>query len=398
MKLTDICEMMAAMVMAIAVSCAPSRSAEGDADTIRADAPKEDMTPAAAYWADSVSASMDTLELASQTILPTVFASDDEWTVKRVVDYARKGIGGIILLRGNAGGAKVLSDSMQTIGKIIPIVAIDAEWGLGMRLEDAPVFPANGRLPADVDEQLMYDYGYEVARECRQIGINMVLGPVLDINGESGILGKRSYGANPDRVTDLGLAYGRGLEDGGVVSVAKHFPGQGSVGTDTHTGKGIVDRSLHVMDSIDLQPFKKWCMAGLSGIMVGHLAVSSIDGKMLPAAVSPVVIKDLLIDDLGFRGLVLTDAMNMGGAEGYGADKALKAGAHLIVAPRDSQEEISRIVNSVRNGEMQLELLRDRVRHILFYKYLMSVRIPDDNSRGLDTTYADSLRVRLEGK
>ncbi len=384
-------------------SCIRPSGKERDTDSAAVEVRVEDLSEEAAVWADSVANDMDTLQLAAQVMMPAVFASDDEWTLRRVKEYAARGIGGIILLKGDAHGAKAIADSMIRNGDVYPFVAVDAEWGLGMRLSDAPRYPANGKLGEDVDEQLMYDYGYEVARECRQVGINMVLGPVLDVNGTAGIMGMRSFGSDPGRVTSLGLSYARGLEDGGVMSVAKHFPGQGSVGKDTHSGKGVVNRSLHMMDSVDLQPFREWSKVGLGGVMVGHLAVPAIDGTMLPAAVSPVVIRDLLIRDLGFTGLVFTDAMNMGGAEGHGADLALMAGAHLIVAPRDTEQELSRIIQAIRTGKVSIEELRARIGHILFYKYLLRLR---DNSNitaspgsgttfNLRTPYTDSLRQRL---
>lgn len=356
-----------------------------------------DLTDECMSKAEMQVAQMDTLELAAQVMLPAVYASTDRWTMNLIREYADRHIGGVIFLKGDSESACELADSMQRWSKVPALIAIDAEWGLNMRLSDAPKFPANGNISDNTDEQLMYDYGYEVAEECRQLGINMLLGPVMDVSGSGGLMKLRSFGSDPERVARLGIAYARGLEDGGVISVAKHFPGQGSVSRDTHRRKGVINRSLQSMDSIDLKPFKEWAKYGLTGVMVGHLAVPSIDGDMLPAAVSPTVITDLLKTDIGFRGLVLTDAMNMGGAEGYGADRALIAGAHLIVAPMHTLEEMERIRRAVRDSLLPFNTLRDRVREILFYKNLYSLRSSESRGRiEYNRGYADSIARSLE--
>ena len=329
-----------------------------------------DMTDDAARWADSVCAALTLRQKVAQLFLPALFASDDLWTLRRVREYADSCIGGIVLLKGDTRGASVLADSLSAWSRVMPFVAIDAEWGLAMRLADAPGFPANGSISPEADEQLMYDYGRELARECRLIGIDMVLGPVVDVAVPGGLMRRRSFGEDPRRVADLALAYARGLEDGGVLSVAKHFPGHGSVSADSHVRKGVIERSLHEMDSIDLYPFRRWVEQRLSGVMAGHLAVPSIDPDMRPAAVSPTVITDLLRDDLGFSGLVLTDALNMKGAEGYGAADAVMAGADIVVAPASTFREVESVVNAVESGTIAEADIDTHVRRILFYKYL----------------------------
>jgi len=329
-----------------------------------------DMTDDAARWADSVCAALNLRQKVAQLFLPAVFASDDLWTLRRVREYADSCIGGIVLLKGDTRGASALADSMSAWSRVMPFVAIDAEWGLAMRLADAPGFPANGSISPEADEQLMYDYGRELARECRLIGVDMVLGPVVDVTVPGGLMRRRSFGENPRRVADLALAYARGLEDGDVLSVAKHFPGHGSVSADSHERKGVIERSLHEMDSVDLYPFRRWVEQRLSGVMAGHLAVPSIDPDMRPAAVSPTVISDLLRDDLGFTGLVLTDALNMKGAEGYGAADAVMAGADIIVAPASTFNEVESVVQAVISGRITESGIDAHVRRILFYKYL----------------------------
>ena len=381
----------ALMTLAVASCGFSGHHREENGDTAQVEI--MDLTAEAMQWADSVTMRMDTARLGAQVLMPALYASDDPWTVALLQRYAREGIGGIILLKGTVEEARTLADSMRRVSAVDPFVAIDAEWGLNMRLADAPKFPANGRLSPRVQDQLMYDYGREVARECRQIGINIVLGPVLDVTRGNSYVGVRSFGSDPRRVSDLGLAYGKGLSGGGVMPVAKHFPGHGTVRTDSHKGKGVIDGSLQRLDTVDLVPFQAWSEAGMPAVMVGHLAVPAIDSKMLPAAVSSTIISDLLRGDLKFSGLVLTDAMNMLGAEGYTAADALRAGSNLILAPADTHDELAGITESVRQGTLPLDTLRQRVRLILFHKYLL--RRAPDMPESVSTPQADSLAREL---
>ena len=390
-----------AMTLILLASCGGEKKAAPDPAPVQYEI--FDLTAEAEHWADSVCSSMTLRQKVAQMFLPAVYASSDYWTVRQVRQYADSCVGGVVLLKGNVPQAEALVDSMRRGAPIAPFVAIDAEWGLAMRLADAPEFPSNHEISKSADEQLMYDYGREVARECRAIGISMVLGPVVDVSGPDSFMLRRSFGDDPRRVADLALAYARGLEDGDVISVAKHFPGHGSVSVDSHRRKGVIDRSLNEMDSTDLYPFRKWIEQRLSGIMVGHLAVPSIDSKMLPAAVSPVVITDLLRNDLGFTGLVITDAINMKGAEGYGSVDAVRAGADMIIAPENTFADIDRVAQAVVSGVVKEEEIDSRVRRILFYKYLFGLggsgvqhgHSEDSRVGPVQSARADSISERL---
>lgn len=361
---------------------------------------KSDLTSDAHAWADSVCASLSLQQKIAQLFMPALFSSDDYFTLLQVKEYADSGIGGLLLLKGDTSGARHIADTISSLSKVLPFIAIDAEWGLAMRLTDAPGFPTNGKIAKDIDERVMYDYGHEVAEQCRGLGINMVLGPVVDVSAPGGYMKWRTLGDDPVRVADLSIAYARGLEDGGLISVAKHFPGHGSVSADSHLRKGVVARSLNQMDSIDLYPFKKWIEQRLSAIMVGHLAVPSIDSHMLPAAVSPTVINDLLREDLGFTGLIITDAINMKGAEGFSGVDAIKAGADIIIAPIDTSREIEKVMQAVDEGSLSESEIDDHVKRILFYKYLSGLRKTGKVSNPdfqIDPAASDSISKKLDG-
>lgn len=362
-----------ALILLLAGACAKTGS---DSDAHESSATvKSDLTSEAAAWADSVCASLDIESKAAQLFLPAVYSRADASAIDKLRRYAESGIGGVLLLKGDTTSVMAVVDTLRSLSDIMPFIAIDAEWGLAMRLSDTPQFPYNNAIDPEADEQLMYDYGREVAREARALGINMVLGPVVDVISPGGVMKFRSFGDDPQRVADMAVAYARGLEDGDVISVAKHFPGHGSVSADSHQRKGIIHRSLNQMDSIDLYPFKKWVDQKLTGIMVGHLAVPSIDSQLLPAAVSPTVIQDLLRNELGFSGLVITDAINMKGAEGFTGVDAVLAGADIIIAPGDTFSQIEEVIGAVKSGRLPETTLNDHVRRILFYKYLSGLNV-----------------------
>lgn len=325
----------------------------------------------AAAQADSTIAAMTLEQKAAQLLLPAIYAKSDAATMHQLREYADLGVGGIILLRGEMESAKTISDSLRAWSRIPPFIAIDAEFGLAMRLKGAPSFPLNADIPGDTDPSVMHDYGGEVARECRLLGINMVLGPVLDVAARNSVMGLRSLGTDPQRVAALAVAYAQGIEEGGVMSVAKHFPGHGAAEGDSHKKQPVIELSLHSLDSVHLLPFRRYIDAGLSAVMVGHLAFPAIDPKSLPAAVSPTVITDLLRNDMGFKGIIMTDALNMKGARGMGADRAVLAGADLITAPADTRKAISDIVRGIKQKQYPESTILASARRVLTKKYLI---------------------------
>ena len=322
---------------------------------------------------DSILQQLSLEERVGQCFMPAVMSRHEKTNIELIKRYLTDlHVGGLLLMKGD-----LLSVS-EIVGLVrkseIPLfVAIDAEWGLNMRLEDAPGFPKNGLLGKSADELQLFDYGVEVARESKLMGINMVLGPVIDVveTFGRGAIGRRSFGKDPQRVKRLGISYAMGLEAGGVISVAKHFPGHGSPRSDSHKVLPVVERDFEKLDSIDLVPFKGYIESGLSGIMVGYLAVPALDASGRPAAVSDSIIENFLKDKMGFKGIVLTDALNMGGATGYTALDALEAGADIIVSPKDIFSEMREVIKAVRSGRLAMDKIEDKCRKILYYKLLI---------------------------
>lgn len=334
-----------------------------------------DLTSIAYAYADSVLASMPIERKAAMMLMPAVFSRADRLNMRHILNYTDSmGVGGLVLLKGSLTEAAQIADTIASRGGAQIFLAVDAENGLRMRFPDAPEFPWNRELGRLSDDQVMYEFGQEIARECRLIGINMVLGPVMDVvpgNGSNGLMRKRSLGSDPEKVAELAIAYSRGIEDGNVISVAKHFPGHGSATQDTHKSLGEIESPRSVIDSIDLYPFRRYVEEGLSGVMIGHLSVRALDSIRRPAVVSPVIMNEILRRKLGFNGLIITDALNMEGALGVSAWQAIAAGADIVIAPSDTRREIEETVKAARRGDLSEEIITDRCRRILFYKYLL---------------------------
>lgn len=374
----------------------PEKKAEQEAEE------QSDMTEEARLWADSVYATLSIRDQLAQMLMPAVYATADSVSVERLKEYAEgMGVGGILLLQGEAQAASVLADTLEAIRDRYPLspgffVAVDAETGLGMRFSDAPLFPWNNRIDSLASEQTFFDYGCEVGRQARITGINMILGPVVDVNREdargSGVMKMRSLGSNQLRVADLSLAYARGLESQGVASVSKHFPGHGATSADSHNVLPVINTSRDELFAVDLLPFRTVVQNGLSCIMVGHIWAPALDSIRRPASFSPVIINELLRKEMGFKGLVLVDAVGMGGAKGYTGADAIIAGADIIIAPPDTEKELDRLLQAVDEGRLPLEVIEESCKRILFYKYLNFVNSKRRNSAG---TPAATLEERL---
>lgn len=336
---------------------------------------REDLQEEAAHWADSVMAGMNAAERAAQLVMPAVYARTEESAMVQVREYAVSlKVGGLLLLQGTLQEARTIADSLSAWSAVPPFVAIDGEWGLAMRLSDAPRFPANRRISPEASENALYDYGYEMARECRSVGINMLLGPVVDVIGTDspqGGLSYRSFGEDPERTARMAVAYARGTEDGNVISVAKHFPGHGRATSDSHRTLPVISASRGELDSIDLVPFRRYSEAGLSAVMTGHLSVPALDATGRPATVSPAMLDTLLRKELGFRGLVITDAMNMSAVGKYTAADAIRAGADIVLAPMSTAEAIRQIAG------LDSVIIADRCRRVLQRKYLLLGKLPE---------------------
>lgn len=389
------------VVGALVFSCGRKQPSQEEDITLASDEPT-DMTEEALEWADSICDEMSLEEQLAQMVMPAIYASADSVSIDRLRWYAENlRVGGILLLKGEAESAAVMADTLEAIRDRLPhspgtFLAVDAETGLGMRFSDAPLFPWNSNIDRSVGDQTFFDYGCEVGREARITGINMILGPVVDVDRDErrggSVMKRRSLGSDQLRVAELSLAYARGLESQGVASVVKHFPGHGPTASDSHEVLPKISTSRDELYAIDLMPFRTVVQNGLSSIMVGHIWAEALDSVRRPASFSPVVIRDLLRGEMGFHGLVLVDAVGMGGARGYTGADAIIAGADMIIAPPDTEKELSGLLQAVIDERLSPEAVEESVKRILFYKYLRFLNTHHRNAAG---TPASKIEERL---
>lgn len=332
------------------------------------------------HWVDSVMNKLSFKEKVGQLFIYTIAPVD----TKRNLELLREAVdtykvGGLLFSGGKMQTQVDLTNRAQKQAKVPVMITFDGEWGLAMRLRGTPVFPRNMVLGCIRDNQLIYEYGREVARQCRQIGVQVNFAPVADvnINPKNPVINTRSFGEDPVQVADKVIAYAYGLEGGGVLSVCKHFPGHGDTDVDSHKALPVLPFTRERLDSVELYPFKKAIRAGLGGMMVGHLQVPAIEPiGGLPSSLSRNVVYDLLTDELAFKGLIFTDALAMKGVSGNGnvSLQALKAGNDMVLAPRNLKDEIPAVLEAVEKGELSKEDIENKCRKVLTYKYVLGLK------------------------
>lgn len=358
-------------------------------------------------WVDSVMSRLSVQEKIGQLIVATAPARADKETKKQIRDLVRKyKVGGLLFSKGTPEEQAILTNLAQK-GATVPImVAFDGEWGLSMRLKGTPDYPRNAALGCIEDDGLIEDYGREVARQLRELGVRVNFAPDADVNTNSlnPVINVRSFGENPRRVAGKVLAYSRGLESGGVLSVAKHFPGHGDTDTDSHHTLPVLRYDRARLDSVELYPFKEMIRAGLGGVMVGHLQVPALEpDSVTPSSLSKAVVTGLLKEELGFKGLVFTDALDMKGVSDVSAVavKALQAGNDVVLAQYDTKKAVDDLTEAVRSGTIGKEELDAKCRKVLMYKYMLGLRSAQPKlqvsgmSYRINTEEAQSLAARL---
>lgn len=332
------------------------------------------------HWVDSVFKTLTTEEQLAQLIMPIVYPSQDTQDIKREEQrFSKFKWGGILYQKGLMAHQLIMNKRLQQANSIPLLIALDGEWGLYMRLKDAPRFPRNLGLGLAGDTQMLYEYGREIARECRLMGIHVNFAPTVDVNINplNPVIGSRSFGSTPSVVSQLSEAYALGLEDGGVLSVAKHFPGHGDTSEDSHKTLPIVQATRKRLELVELAPFKHYINSGLGGIMTAHLRVPALENRSIPSSLSPNVCTDLLKKDLGFQGLIFTDGLEMEGVQtqslGDIGVAALLAGNDILLGPASPEAQLNNLVLAYWDGRLPAKLIEEKVRKVLAYKYRLII-------------------------
>lgn len=282
-------------------------------------------------------------------------------------------VGGLIFMQGSPSVQAALTNSYQQQAKLPLLIAMDAEWGPSMRLDSLPRFPNALTLGAVPNDSLVYHVARSIARQCRRLGVHVNFAPVADINSnpENPVIGFRAFGADRHRVTQLSLLYMHGLQSEGIIAVAKHFPGHGDTYLDSHFDLPVIRHSPERLDSVELYPFRHLIREGVSGIMIGHLLVPALD--TFTATVSRTVITHLLREQIGFQGVVFSDALNMKAVSLYFSPgelevRTLEAGADVLLYVENVPVVFRAIHQAVMEGRLSEELIEEKVRRVLQLK------------------------------
>lgn len=295
-------------------------------------------------------------------------------------------IGGIVWFRNTKLSSSPTTqlrytNELQSASKHPLIVSIDGEWGLNMRLDSTIQFPRQLTLGAIQDDQKIYEFGKEVGRQMKRMGIHVNFAPVIDVNNNinNPVINDRSFGEDIYNVANKGVAYMNGMHDAGILATAKHFPGHGDTDTDSHLDLPVIYHPRNRLDSIELYPFKQLIQARIGAVMVAHLHIPALDNTPnRPTTLSKKVVTSLLQEELGYDGLVITDAMNMRGvtkhfASGQAEVEALLAGNDVILYSANVIKGIGAIKEAVSNGKLSEDRINKSVYKILSAKRWLGI-------------------------
>ena len=320
-------------------------------------------------WVDSLLNNMSTEQKIAQLFMVAAYSNKTEKHEQEISDLILNyNIGGLMFMQGGPKRQLNLTNKYQNQSKIPLIIAQDAEWGLSMRIDSTIRFPWQMTLGAIKDSNLVYEMGVEIARQCKRLGVHINFAPVVDVNSNplNPIINNRSFGENPSNVSRLSAAYMKGLQDGNVIACAKHFPGHGDTDSDSHKTLPTVLHSRSRLDSIDLVPFKRLINENIGAIMVAHLYVPDLDSKdSIPSSLSFKTINNILIDELGFEGLVVSNYYSPGEVD----LKAFLAGNDILLFSQDVPLAITKIIDALEKKIITEEQINNRCRKILSAKY-----------------------------
>lgn len=336
----------------------------------------------AEQWVDSIFKTLSKDEKIAQLMVIRAHSNLGPDHVAKVTDDIKKyNIGALCFFQGGPVREANLTNFYQSIAKTPIMVTIDGEWGLGMRLDSVTKFPYQLTLGATNDEDLVYRMGVAIGEQCKRLGIHVNYAPVVDINNNPNnpVIGYRSFGEDKYKVSKLGVAYMKGMQDAGIMACAKHFPGHGDVDVDSHYDLPVVNKTVAQLDSLELVPFRALIQAGVGSVMIAHLSIPSIDDKKnVATSISKKNVTGILRDKLDYEGLTFTDALEMKGVAKYFpggtiAVEALIAGNDMLCLPGSVPETISAVKKAIKKRKLKWSVIDEKVKKVLLAKYQLGL-------------------------
>ena len=340
-------------------------------------------------WVDSIYNNLTLDEKIGQLFFVQATSKNKNNSEKILNDIKNFKIGGLIFSTGHPSIQANLTNKYQNASKTPLMISMDAEWGVGMRLDSVPKFPWNMSLGAIKNDLLIEKIGSEIGYQFKRLGIHMNFAPVIDINTnpKNPIIGNRSYGENKINVSEKGISFTKGIQSNNVLATAKHFPGHGDTSKDSHLTLPTINFDEKRIKKVELYPFKKLIEDGLSAVMIAHLNVPSLEKEnMLPSTLSKNIIEKTLIKELNFNGLIITDALDMKGVSEFTKKNvdlmAFLAGNDILLMSSDISKGIKSIKKSIKKGKISEQRLARSVKKILKAKYKVGL----NSYKSIETT------------
>jgi beta-N-acetylhexosaminidase len=330
------------------------------------------------HWVDSVFKKLSKKQRVAQLLFVRAHTNKGQAYADSIGQVIKdQQVGGLVFFQGGPGRQADLVNTYQKLAQVPLLIAMDGEWGLGMRLDSTIAFPYQMTLGAIQDDKLIYKMGQEVAAQFKRIGAQMNFAPDMDVNNnpDNPVINYRSFGDNKYNVAKKGIAYMQGMQSGGLLTTAKHFPGHGDTNVDSHQDLPQLPFSRERLDSLEEYPFREAIKAGISGIMIAHMNIPALDTTAkLPSTLSRPIITGILKDSLGFKGLVVSDAMEMKGVtkffpNGEADVRAFLAGNDVLELSEDSKRAVKMIRKAIRNDEITKDEFVTKVKKVLAAKY-----------------------------
>jgi beta-N-acetylhexosaminidase len=337
-------------------------------------------------WVDSVFNKMRRRQKIAQLFFVRAHTNKGqayEDSVGRVV--RRERIGGLVFFQGGPGRQAILTNKYQALARTPLLIASDGEWGLGMRLDSTISYPYQMALGAIQDKELIYKMGLEVAKDFKRIGMQINFGPDADINNnpKNPIINYRSFGENKYNVAVKAAAYMKGMQDGGLLVTVKHFPGHGDTDVDSHYDLPQLNFTRARLDSLEIYPFKELIREGAAGVMVAHMNIPSLDPTPnLPSTLSKPIVTGILKEELGFKGLVVSDAMEMKGVvknfkDGEADVMGVIAGNDILELSENSARAVKLVRKAIKEERISMDRIDESVKKILTAKYWAGLSVRD---------------------
>ncbi|MDQ8054492.1 MAG: glycoside hydrolase family 3 protein [Pedobacter sp.] len=359
-------------------------------------------------WVDSVFNRLSKKQRIAQMFFVAAYTNKSKAFTDSIAKVIKKEkVGGLVFFQGGPGRQAILTNQYQKLAKVPLLIASDGEWGLGMRLDSTISYPYQMALGAVQNKELIYKMGLEVAKDFKRIGMHMNLAPDVDVNNnaKNPVINFRSFGENKYNVAEKGAAYLKGMQDGGLLVSIKHFPGHGDTDVDSHYDLPQLKFTRERLDTLEMYPFKELIKSGAAGVMIAHMNIPSLDPTPnMPSTLSKPIVTGILKQDIGFKGIIISDAMGMKGVVKYFKDgeadvMGVIAGNDILELSENSKRAVKMVRQAIRDQRLTMERIDESVKKILTAKYwagLHQRQTIDENNVAAEVNRTESLALRQQ--